>query len=87
MNTESMSLKEYKAYLDSTVAFMEMWQSCYYIHKKYNPNSTPLNNSYFGDYPKITFSPIESTKNGILALIWSMIFILIIRQIFLLYLT
>jgi hypothetical protein len=30
MNTESMSLKEYKTYLDSTVAFMEMWQSCYY---------------------------------------------------------
>jgi SMI1 / KNR4 family (SUKH-1) len=63
------------------------YESYCQIHKRYNPNSTPLDNSYFGDYPKITFAPIKSTKNGTLALIWSVIFILIIRQIFLWYLT
>jgi hypothetical protein len=57
------------------------------IHKRYNPNSTPLGNPYFGDYPKITFAPIESKNNIIPALIWSVIFISIVRQIFLWYLT
>jgi hypothetical protein len=57
------------------------------IHKKYNPNSNPLDNSYFGDDTKFTFTPIESTQTLGLALISSAIFILIIRQIFLWYLT
>jgi hypothetical protein len=57
------------------------------IHKRYNPNSTPLDNSYFGDDTKFTVTPIESTKKLVLALTWSVIFILIIRQIFLWYLT
>lgn len=30
MNIEMMSLEEYKKYITSTVAFMEMWQSCYF---------------------------------------------------------
>jgi len=30
MNTAMMSLEEYGKYVTSTVAFMEMWQSCYF---------------------------------------------------------
>lgn len=30
MTRETRSLEEYKDYITSTVAFMEMWQSCYY---------------------------------------------------------
>ncbi len=30
MNLEMMSLEEYTKYITSTVAFMEMWKSCYY---------------------------------------------------------
>jgi hypothetical protein len=57
------------------------------IHNKYNPNSTPLGNSYFPGDTRITVAPIESTNNGILALIWSVIFMEIVRQIFLWHLT
>lgn len=30
MTRETMSLEKYTSYITSTVAFMEMWQSCYY---------------------------------------------------------
>jgi hypothetical protein len=30
MNPKMMSLEEYKDYINSMVAFMDMWQSCYY---------------------------------------------------------
>lgn len=30
MNLEMMSLEEYTEYITSTVAFVEMWKSCYY---------------------------------------------------------
>jgi len=29
MTRQTTSLEEYKDYITSTVAFMEMWQSCY----------------------------------------------------------
>jgi hypothetical protein len=57
------------------------------IHSRYNPNSTPLGNSYFGDDIEITVASLESKNNIIPALIWSVIFIAIVRQIFLWYLT
>lgn len=30
MNSKMMNLDEYKNYITSKIAFMEMWQSCYY---------------------------------------------------------
>jgi hypothetical protein len=51
------------------------------IHSKYNPNSTPLNNSYFDDNMEIMVDPLESTRYIISTLICSLILILIISQI------
>jgi hypothetical protein len=63
MTRQTTSLEEYKDYITSTVAFMEMWQSCYYAllsNPEYSEDQWKSYMNYLGNMQKNLNVPLDN---------------------------